>query len=699
MQGLLTTLVVPLALVALLAFLPNSADCRTRGDPSATDRPSQEFTKLLTGEVPPELDRRYRKALCALPPLAPLELPSRFDWRDSLIMSPVRDQECGDCWAQAAVAAVESQMRMRDGDTTLLSVQQAIDCNYFNASCSGGWPHSVYTLYKMVGAVSDDCYPYAGFDMACAQDTCDFILNTDGWEFIDSTEVSIKTHVMSHGPLVAWMEAWPDMGGYAGGCYENYDPTLYGHLILISGWDDAMCDGYGAWLIKNSWGSGWGENGYGWIKYDVGRIGYLATIVQYTPREEAKLVYQSYSLDDSSGDGDGRPDPGETVTIAVTLRNIRWGTATGASATVISTTPGVEVLTGSATFPDIASGETAESDAPHFAFTVHDTVDCGARLNFILSMTSDQGLSTARLDMAAGYYNVIFSDPAEVNLGWVRDPGDDAVYGTWLLTDPQGSLLGDSVFVQSELDHTPGNGFRAYITQNAKRYRPPDQRDVDGGRATLISPAMDLSGYHSARLTYWRWYTNDTDTLNPPDDYWLAEISSDSGGTWIDLENTWAGLREWVQKEFRVEDYIPLTDRVLLRFIASDYGADNTVEAAVDDIEIVACTEEDPAGVEENVAVDTPEHVTLLGSRHNPFANSTHIFFGLPQRVCVSLRVYDARGRVIRELPGGIKSAGYHSVRWDGRTQSGAPASPGVYFVMLEAGSEARTAKVVLATQ
>ena len=67
-----------------------------------------------------------------------MTFPTNFDWRDSLAMSPVRDQECGDCWAQAAVAAVESQMRIYDGDTTLLSVQQTIDCNYFNASCSGG---------------------------------------------------------------------------------------------------------------------------------------------------------------------------------------------------------------------------------------------------------------------------------------------------------------------------------------------------------------------------------------------------------------------------------------------------------------------------------------------------------------------------------------------------------------------------------
>jgi hypothetical protein len=687
---------VPFSILIVVLLLAIAFPRLAEGSRSKADLTREEFAKLLTGRVPPELERQFHEALGALSPPEPMSFPTRFDWRDSLALSPVRDQECGDCWAQAAVAAVESQMRIYDGDTTLLSVQQAIDCNYFNASCSGGWPHSVYTLYKMVGAVTEDAYPYVGLDNPCAQDTCDFILNTEGWHFIDTTEVSIKSQLMSHGPLVAWMEAWTDMGDYTGGCFERYGPTPYGHLVLIAGWDDAMCDGAGAWLIKNSWGTGWGEDGYGWIKFDVGRIGYLAMLVNYTPRQEASVLYESFTLDDSAGDADGRPDPGETLTMSVTLRNIRWGVATNVSATIMTTTPGVEVLTGSATFPDIGSGAAEQSHAPHFVFSVDGTVDCGDRIHFILSMTSDQGPSTARFDMATGYYETVFLDAAEVDTGWTNAPDDDAVYGIWGIGDPRGSLLGDSMFVQPELDHTPGGGFKAYLTQNAKRHKPPDQRDVDGGKTTYISPVLDVSDYASARLRYWLWYTNDTDSISPPDDTLLVDISADAGSTWVNLETVSSSNRSWDEREFEIRDFIPLTGGLRLRFTASDYGADNTVEAAIDDVEVIACPDEDPAGVEENVNVDTPEQVELLGSRHNPFANSTHVFFELPRRMHVSIRVYDSAGRLTADILSRIKSAGVHSVPWDGRTASGTRAAPGMYFIRLEAGGAARTAKAVL---
>ncbi|MGD9403180.1 MAG: FlgD immunoglobulin-like domain containing protein, partial [bacterium] len=147
---------------------------------------------------------------------------------------------------------------------------------------------------------------------------------------------------------------------------------------------------------------------------------------------------------------------------------------------------------------------------------------------------------------------------------------------------------------------------------------------------------------------------------------------------------------------FEIRDFIPLTGGLRLRFTASDYGADNTVEAAIDDVEVIACPDEDPAGVEENVNVDTPEQVELLGSRHNPFANSTHVFFELPRRMHVSIRVYDSAGRLTADILSRIKSAGVHSVPWDGRTASGTRAAPGMYFIRLEAGGAARTAKAVL---
>ena len=760
-----------------------------------------EFRALCGGRIPPDYEARLREVQERAPRYSAMDLPSRFDWTDSSVVSPVRDQECGDCWAHAAVAAIESQMRMHDGDTTLLSVQQAIDCNFYQASCNGGWHTSVYQLYQAVGAVGESCYPYAAIDQTCAGDTCDFLLTLDSWEFIDTTLVSLKTHLMTNGPLAVWMQTWPDIADYTGGCYEHEPgPIELGHLVLLVGWDDSQCGGRGAWHVKNSWGTEWGEDGYFWIKYWTGYVGALAAIVHYTPREPAKLVYDSHAIDDSSGDGDGRPDPGETVTLPVTLRNKRWETATNVSATIMTATPGIVVLRGSATFPNISSGGVDQSDAPHFSFSVDSTMSCGPRIHFVISMTCDQGDFTDDFDMLVGESGTVFFDDVETAGGWTLSVGDDdATLGNWLQTDPKGSLLGESTLVQTELDHTPGGGFNAFVTQNAKRHQPPDHRDVDGGKTTLISPVVDLTDYASALLRYWKWYTNETgDTV---DDYWAVDISPDSGATWTSLEIEGKGERGWVPMEYDLGSLIPLSDQVVMRFVASDYGGESTVEAAVDDIEITGCPwwvdvspptvevtwpdggEEiienseveirwtgsddygireftvlasydggltfddtlgiaggfdttlvwqvptgeypqckigvwatdrgyntafdesdstfsivlDVSGVEGDLASDLPAEVEILGIRENPFTGSTHVFFFLPQPMEVTLRVYDARGRLAKELLRGALDAGYHSTIWDGRTHSGTQAASGVYFVRLDAEGTARVTKVVLA--
>jgi hypothetical protein len=323
--------------------------------------------------------------------------------------------------------------------------------------------------------------------------------------------------------------------------------------------------------------------------------------------------------------------------------------------------------------------------------------------------------------------------------------------------------------------------------------------DVDGGKTTLTSPVIDLSEYASANLRYWRWYTNDTGDTT--DDIWVVDVSADSGMSWVGLENETESLRDWVEMEYDLGDHVPLTDGIVMRFVASDYGDDSVVESAVDDIEIAGCpywvdtvpasvevvypdggeslpenTEAEiawtcaddygirqftvmasyddgmtfddtlgfvsgfdtslvwqvPAGehlacrigveatdrgynasfdqsdspfsiildvsaVEDNNAHQSPEDVLLIGSETNPFTGSTHIFFALPQRMEVTIRVYDARGRLTRELLSATAGAGYHSTIWEGRSSNGDRVSPGVYFIHLEAGGIARTAKVVLA--
>jgi C1A family cysteine protease len=342
----------------------------TAGPTSVSGLSAEEFQKLLGSRLPADYYDRLAEIKAKGPTFSTLSLPSRFDWTDSGAVSPVRYQQCGDCWAHGGVEAMESQLLIHDHDNTMLSVQQAVDCNFGGSSCDGGWETDVYNLYRVVGAVRQSSYPYAGVDGNCAEDTCEIVTKIDGWEYIDTTVESLKTHLVANGPMAVGMAVFNDFNWYTGNCYSHTGSGQVNHSVLLVGWDDTKCGGQGAWHCKNSWGTGWGEAGYFWIKYGSCSIGDGAAIIHYTPRQRTQLVYAGHVVNDASGDNDGRPDPGETVVLPVSIKNKRWDTATNVSATIATLAPHVTVTVASAAFPDVAQGQVKQSNAPHFAFSV-----------------------------------------------------------------------------------------------------------------------------------------------------------------------------------------------------------------------------------------------------------------------------------------------------------------------------------------
>jgi len=130
--------------------------------------------------------------------------------------------------------------------------------------------------------------------------------------------------------------------------------------------------------------------------------------------------------------------------------------------------------------------------------------------------------------------------------------------------------------------------------------------DVDGGKTTLTSPAVDLSEEDAAVLTYWRWYASETGSA-PNDDDFLVDVSNDNGSTWVNLETLSHGDRVWRKMEFNLEEHIALSAQVRVRFIAQDTGSGSIVEAAVDDFSIVACEESAPDVLAPTVVVLAPD--------------------------------------------------------------------------------------------
>jgi len=203
-------------------------------------------------------------------------LPAAFDWRDvngENYVTPIKDQGyCGSCWAFSGIAAIESKILIETGSPDYpldLSEQMLVACGS-SMGCSGGFINDSLTFFTLTGIAKESCNPYSAIDSICAPCSGwqENAFKADGWSWVVcdavGTESELKHALYSHGPLLTAFDVYDDFYSYSSGVYSYvWGEYLGGHAVVLVGWDDSL----EAFIVKNSWGTGWGEGGFFKIAY------------------------------------------------------------------------------------------------------------------------------------------------------------------------------------------------------------------------------------------------------------------------------------------------------------------------------------------------------------------------------------------------------------------------------------------------
>jgi C1A family cysteine protease len=247
--------------------------------------------------------------------------PPTHDWRNAggiNYVSPVKNQgSCGSCWAFAVTAALESQVMISTGGAGLnLSEQILVSCSGAG-SCSGGYPSSASTFITNVGLPVDSCFPYTATNNTCSSACANWQSNTDmvnGWHSVSSSVDAIKGAVYTYGPVLATMQVYNDFYSYRSGVYSYTTGSYLGaHAVLVVGYDDVnQC-----FIVKNSWGTGWGEAGFFQIAY--------AEVTGTSKFGYSVIAYNGYK---------GVPPPPDTIPPTVSIASPATGATVSGTTTV-----------------------------------------------------------------------------------------------------------------------------------------------------------------------------------------------------------------------------------------------------------------------------------------------------------------------------------------------------------------------------
>lgn len=240
------------------------------------------------------------------------KLPTSFDWRDvnsSSWLTPNIDQgDCGSCYVIATMRMLTARHRIAKNDPTMeaFSVDFPLHCSEYNQGCKGGYPFLVSKWARDVGVLPESCGSYNPEINRCSV-KCDFKTvkkhRVSSFQYIGGyygggTELGMMQEVHKNGPVVVSLEPGNDFMYYNKGVYRS-TPVRHSewvkvdHSVLLVGWgEEAQSNGKPLkyWIVQNSWGADWGEDGFFRIERGTDDSGIEAEAFSAEVIEEPKAL-------------------------------------------------------------------------------------------------------------------------------------------------------------------------------------------------------------------------------------------------------------------------------------------------------------------------------------------------------------------------------------------------------------------------
>lgn len=248
-----------------------------------------DMTKLplqsITGLTPPEdllgvasvqnatAEKTEVRVRAGLKPLVDSASP-KVDFRTSGYISPIKSQGlCGSCWAFGTAGTVEAAYAIANKKKIVDAGEQELLSCSGSGSCAGGY--WAFSYVKQRGLPDEVDFPYQTKDTTACKEEIAHPYRIENWAFISSTSeiptvAEIKQAMSIYGPVVTGIRATDAFQLHKGDTtFKEKAVGKINHAIIIIGWDDSRH----AWLIKNSWGKRWGDQGFCWVDYDCNSVG------------------------------------------------------------------------------------------------------------------------------------------------------------------------------------------------------------------------------------------------------------------------------------------------------------------------------------------------------------------------------------------------------------------------------------------